>query len=132
MRCQQAFGWQSWEGLPVVRVLSQENQEFHLVTSREDLPAEIIGLIYRQRWQIEVFFKWLKTIFNCRHWLAESPQGAAIQLYTLLVGALVLMLWTGQRPSLRMVQVLRLYLMGWATEEELLTLLQRATRSQKN
>src|SRR5687768_11890438 len=30
-----------------------------------------------------------------------------------------------------MVQVLRLYLMGWATEEELLHLLQRATRSQK-
>jgi hypothetical protein len=116
----------------VVRVLSQEDQEFHLVTSREDLPAEIIGLIYRQRWEIEVFFKWLKTIFNCRHWLAESPQGAAIQLYTLLVGALLLMIWTGRRPSLRMVQVLRLYLMGWATEEELLTLLRRATRSQKN
>jgi hypothetical protein len=115
----------------VVRVLSHE-REFHLVTSREDLPAEIIGLIYRQRWEIEVFFKWLKTIFNCRHWLAESPRGAAIQLYTLLVGALLLMLWTGQRPNLRMVQVLRLYMMGWATEEELLQLLKRAARSQKN
>jgi hypothetical protein len=48
------------------------------------------------------------------------------------VGALLLMLWTGQRPNLRMVQVLRLYLMGWATEEELLKLLKRAARSQKN
>jgi hypothetical protein len=116
----------------VVRVLSPQEQEFHLVTSREDLPAEIVGLIYRQRWEIEVFFKWLKTIFNCRHWLAESTPGAAIQLYTLLVGSLLLMLWTGRKPTLRMVQVLRLYLIGWATEEELLHLLQRAARSQKN
>lgn len=115
----------------VVRVLSPQEQEFHLVTSREDLPAEIVGLIYRQRWEIEVFFKWLKTIFNGRHWLAESTQGAAIQLYTLLVGSLLLMLWTGRKPTLRMVQVLRLYLMGWATEEELLHLLQRAACSQK-
>jgi hypothetical protein len=37
-----------------VRVLSPQEREFHLVTSREDLPAEIIGLIYRQRWKIEV------------------------------------------------------------------------------
>lgn len=119
---------------PVVRVVRVVAGEtiFHLVASREDLPAEIIGLIYRQRWEIEVFFKWLKTIFNCRHWLAESPQGAAIQIYTLLVGALLLTLWTGQRPTLRMVQALRLYLMGWASEEELLQLLQRAARSQKN
>jgi len=116
----------------VVRIVSPQEQEFHLVTSREDLPAEIIGLIYRQRWEIEVFFKWLKTIFNCRHWLAESPQGAAIQLYTLLTAALLLTLWTGRKPTLRMVQVLRLYLMGWATEEELLHLLERAARSQKN
>jgi hypothetical protein len=114
----------------VVRVLAGE-KIFHLVTSREDLPAEIIGHIYRQRWEIEVFFKWIKTIFNCRHWLAESPQGAAIQLYTVLVAGLLLMLWTGQRPNRRMIEVLRLYLIGWATEEELLHLLERAAGRKK-
>ena len=118
---------------PVVRVVRIVAQEtiFHLVTSREDLPAEIIGLIYRQRWEIEVFFKWIKTIFNCRHWLAESRAGAAIQLYTLLIAALLLMLWTGQRPNRRMVEVLRLYFIGWATEDELLKLLRRAAGLKK-
>lgn len=118
---------------PVVRVVRilADGKIFHLVTSREDLPAEIIGLIYRQRWEIEVFFKWIKTIFNCRHWLAESPQGAAIQLYTVLVAGLLLMLWTGQRPNRRMIEVLRLYLIGWATEEELLRLLERAAGRKK-
>lgn len=119
---------------PVVRVVRIVAQEkiFHLATSREDLPAEIIGLIYRQRWEIEVFFKWIKTIFNCRHWLAQSQPGSAIQLYTVLIAALLLMLWTGQRPTRRMVEVLRFYFMGWATEEELLKLLQRTARSKKN
>jgi IS4 transposase len=118
---------------PVVRVVRVVAGEtiFHLVTSRQDLPAEIIGLIYRHRWEIEVFFKWLKTIFNCRHWLAESPGGATIQLYTVLVGALLLMMWTGQRPNRRMVEVFRLYLMGWASEEELLALLKRAAGLKK-
>jgi hypothetical protein len=36
------------------------------------------------------------------------------------------MLWTGQRPNKRMVESLRHYWMGLATEEDLLTLLERA------
>jgi len=66
-----------------------------LVTSRQDLPAEIIGLIYRYRWQIELFFKWFKTILGCRHWLAESPRGVALQLYSALIATLLLMMQTG-------------------------------------
>ena len=80
---------------------------FHLVTTREDLSAELIGLIYRQRWQIELFFKWIKTILNCRHWLAESPAAVRIQIYCVLIASLLLMLWTGQRPNKRMVKSLQ-------------------------
>lgn len=118
---------------PVLRVVRIEanGEIFHLVTQREDLSAELIGLIYRQRWQIELFFKWIKTILNCRHWLAESPEGVTIQIYCVLIAALLLMLWTGQRPNKRAVESLRLFWLGWATEEELLALLQRANRSTK-
>jgi hypothetical protein len=64
--------------LRVVEIHSAE-EEFVLVTSRQDLPAELIGLIYRYRWQIELFFKWLKSILGSAHWLAESPRGVASQ-----------------------------------------------------
>lgn len=30
---------------------------------------------YRQRWKIELFFRWLKCLVPCRHWLAESERG---------------------------------------------------------
>jgi hypothetical protein len=118
---------------PVFRVARVEanGDVFHLVTTREDLSAELIGLIYRQRWQIELFFKWIKTILNCRHWLAESPAGVQIQIYCVLIASLLLMLWTGQRPNKRMVESLQWYWTGLATEEDLVTLLQRAMPKKK-
>jgi Transposase DDE domain len=119
---------------PVLRVVRVEanGDVFHLVTTREDLSAELIGLIYRQRWQIELFFKWIKTILNCRHWLAESPAGVRIQIYCVLIASLLLLLWTGQRPNKRMVESLQWYWTGLATEEDLVTLLRRAARAKKS
>ena len=115
----------------VVR-LEAHGDVFLLITTREDLAAELIGLIYRQRWQIELFFKWIKTILNCRHWLAESPAGVTLQIYCVLIAALLLMLWTGQRPNKRAVESLRLYWMGLATARDLVKLLQRAQPRQKS
>jgi hypothetical protein len=119
---------------PVFRVVRVEahGEVFQFVTTREDLSAELIGLIYRQRWQIELFFKWIKMILNCRHWLAESPQGVETQIYCVLIASLLLMLWTGQRPNKRMVESLRYYWMGLATEEDLVTLLERAGCKKKS
>jgi len=119
---------------PVFRVVRVEakGEVFDLVTTREDLSAELIGLIYRQRWQIELFFKWIKTILNCRHWLAESPAGVQIQIYCVLIASLLLMLWTGQRPNKRMVESLQWYWTGMATEEDLGRLLQRAGGKKKS
>ncbi len=119
---------------PVFRVVRVEahGDVFHLVTTREDLSAELIGLIYRQRWQIELFFKWIKTILHCRHWLAESLAGVQVQIYCVLIASLLLMLWTGQRPNKRMVESLQWYWTGLATEEDLGTLLQRAGGKKKS
>ncbi len=103
-------------------------EKFVLVTSRLDLPAELIGLIYRYRWQIELFFKWLKSILGSAHWLAESPRGAAIQLYAALIASLLLLLATHKRPTKRQREALALYFADFATEAELL----RELNLQKN
>lgn len=95
-------------------------QVFVLATSREDLPAELIGLIYRYRWQIELFFKWFKMILGGRHWLAESPRGVALQLYSALIATLLLTLVRGERPTIRQLETLHLYFVGFASEQELL------------
>lgn len=85
----------------------------------EDATAELISVMYRRRWQIEGFFKWLKCLLGCRHWLAESQRGVTIQLYLALIASVLLQLATGQRPNKRMLELIQLYQMGWASLEEL-------------
>jgi hypothetical protein len=109
-------------GGPVLRVVEihHEGKIFLLATTREDLPAHIIGLIYRYRWQIEVFFKWFKTMLPARHWLAESPAGVAVQIYSAMIAALLLHLWTGHRPTKRQMEALWLYWSGFVDQDELI------------
>jgi IS4 transposase len=38
----------------------------------QTVSAELVSLIYRRRWSIELFFGWIKCILGCRHFLAES------------------------------------------------------------
>lgn len=90
----------------------------------EQLPAELVSLLYRKRWQIELFFRWIKCLLGCRHWLAESPEGVTIQVYLALIAALLLQLYTGQRPTRRMMELIQFYLLGVATLDELWTGLQ--------
>lgn len=87
--------------------------------SPDALPADLVGELYRKRWRIELFFRWVKCILGCGHWLAESHQGATLQIYLALIAALLLQLYTGRRPTKRMMELIRFYLMGWATPQEL-------------
>lgn len=85
----------------------------------ESLPAELVSLLYRKRWQVELFFRWIKCILGCRHWLAESPQGVTIQVYLALIAAVLLQLYVGKRPTRRMMELIQFYLLGIASLKEL-------------
>ena len=112
-----------WQGEPmrVVKV-AVDGKELLLATDLE-IEAELIALIYRYRWQIELFFKWMKSILGNRHLMAESPEGVAIQTYSALIAALMLQLFTGKRPTKRAMELIRFYMMGHADLEEVMTLL---------
>lgn len=106
---------------PVGRLVRVEagGHGFLLFTNRADLEADLVSLIDRHRWQIELFFKWIKGILGCRHWLAESAAGMTIQIYCALIASVLLVLWTGRQPTLRQWEALQLYWLGWVTLEEL-------------
>jgi hypothetical protein len=63
-----------------------------LVTNDLDSPAEEIAEIYRQRWQIELFFKWIKQNLRIRRFLGTSENAVRIQLYVALIAYLLLRL----------------------------------------
>lgn len=112
--------WQE-EPIRVVRV-EVDGKQLLLATDLE-IEAELIALIYRYRWQIELFFKWLKSILGCRHLLAESSEGVAIQIYSALIAALMLQAFTGKRPGKRAMELIQMYLMGYVDLNEMIALL---------
>lgn len=96
-----------------------------------DFPPEIVALFYQHRWQVELFFRWLKCILGCRKWLAESERGVALQVYLALIAAQLMVLYRGERPNRRQMEFIQFYLMGWATLDELMAKL-RPQASRKN
>jgi Transposase DDE domain len=105
------------------RLHNGEPDLLFLCTNRLDLPAEMVALAYRYRWAIELFFRWLKCILGCRHLLANSPDGVAIQVYLGIIASLLISLWVGRKPTIRTLEMLQFYFTGWATEDELLAYL---------
>lgn len=89
-----------------------------LVTNLLDLPAEVIALIYRQRWTVEIFFRFFKHVLGCRHLLSHRPNGILIQVYLAIILCMLLALYTGRKVTLRTLEMLRWYFIGWATLEE--------------
>ena len=117
----------------VVWIQTQDNSPLILVTNLApaELPAELVSMLYRARWKIELFFRWVKCILGCRHWLAESPSGVAIQIYLALIAALLLQLHTGRKPNKRTMELVQMHQMGWATDEELKAGLERERQRQE-
>lgn len=112
-----------WQGEPVRVVKVEVDGKQLLLATDLEIEAELIALIYRYRWQIELFFKWMKSILGNRHLMAESPEGVAIQTYSALIAALMLQVFTGKRPSKRAMEMIRFYMTGQADLEEIVALL---------
>lgn len=96
-----------------------------IATNLLDVPAEIIALIYRHRWLIEIFFRFFKHVLGCKHLLSACPNGIAIQAYCALIAYMLIELWTGCKPNLRTYEMLFWYFVGWASENELLAHLEK-------
>lgn len=96
-----------------------------LATNLLDPPAEIIALLYRYRWLIEIFFRFFKHMLGCQHLLSATPNGIAIQAYCALIACMLLNLWTDCKPNKRTLEMLNWHFLGIATDEELLAHLEK-------
>jgi len=91
-----------------------------IATNQPDVPAEIIALIYRYRFTIEVFFRFFKHMLGCRHLLSDSRRGIEIQVYGAIIACMLIALYTGRRPTRRTYEMVCYYFTGLADEQELL------------
>lgn len=109
------------------------SQDIVLVTNLLDAPAEIIALLYRYRWLIELFFRWLKCVMSCRHLISKDGDGIQIQMYCALIAFLLMQLAAGGdvKPNQWTYKLLCLYFQGWADEEEVFAHLQERAAAKK-
>jgi hypothetical protein len=64
-------------------------QRLILLTNNFALPALTITEIYRRRWEIELFFRWIKQHLRLRGFFSTSPNGVAVQIWTAICAYLL-------------------------------------------
>lgn len=100
--------------LRLLEVIDTQGRHIVIITNDFKLESQAIGDLYRYRWQIELFFKWIKQHFTIKHLYGTSQPAVENQLYIALNSyclLLLLKLKTGyQKTLLELTRVLKVSL----------------------
>ena len=73
-----------------IRVYDPQNQvALVLLTNQFDLPALVIAELYRQRWRVELFFKWIKQHLRLRSFFGRSENAVRCQIWSAICAYLL-------------------------------------------
>ena len=103
----------------------EQGETLLIATDRFDLEADVIALIFKHRWSVEIFFRFFKHVLGCRHLLSHCRNGIELQTYAAIIACMLIALWTGRKPTLRTYEMLCWYFTGMADEDELLAHIER-------
>jgi putative transposase len=80
---------------PLRRIHIARENDSPLVLATNDLKSSALKIAerYRQRWQIELFFKWIKQHLKIKRFLGRSESAVRIQILTALIAYLLLALY---------------------------------------
>lgn len=68
----------------------KEKKDLIFITNNMDLPAETIAAIYKARWDIELFFKWVKQNLKLKTFIGTSENAVRIQIWTAAIVYLIM------------------------------------------
>ncbi len=77
----------------IIARLLKNNELVTFLTNIENLTAEEITDIYKRRWEIEIFFKFLKQELNFKHLISRTENGIKVMLYATLILALLILVY---------------------------------------
>ena len=112
----------------IVQSPDEPGGAIRLLTNLLEVEAWAIALLYRYRWQVELFFRWLKVFANFSHLISESRQGVLLSFYVAVIGVLLMYLHTGAKPSKYAFSLLSLVASGASTLEEIAPILAERER----
>jgi hypothetical protein len=98
----------------LVEFLDEQGRLYRLLTSRWDVTAEEIAQIYKSRWLIELFFKWMKQHLRLVKLYSYKPQAIWNQMYLALITSLLVqhirITTQTTRTPWRVLQLIRTYM----------------------
>lgn len=99
--------------------------EIRLLTNllEESIDAVTVGTLYRYRWQVELFFRWLKVFAHFEHMISHSKNGVLLSFYVAVIGVLLICMFTNTRPSKYAYVMLGWVANGTASLEEIAPIL---------
>ena len=115
------------EPLRLIKYWDEENKrEFTFLTNNFELTALEIAELYHQRWQIELFFKWLKQHLKIKHFYGTSFNAVKIQVYVAIITfCLVAILQHDMKLELTTYEVLHVLSVSLTTKMHLVDLLNK-------
>ncbi len=69
----------------LIKVLDSKGNKLHLITNRFDLSADEMTELYKSRWAIELFFKWMKQHLNIKKFYGQSEQAVHNRVYIAMI-----------------------------------------------
>lgn len=71
----------------------QDDKELLFLTNLLDVSAYLVAYIYRQRWEIEVFFRFMKQQMNLTHFVSHNANAVMVMLYCSLIAAMLVLVY---------------------------------------
>lgn len=97
----------------------------------QTVAAHVIGAAYKMRWQIELFFKWLKCFARMDHLLSTSRNGITTQLYIAVIAVLLMCVQTGRRVSIYALHALSRVASGQMSLQQAMEVIARRERERQ-
>jgi putative transposase len=106
---------------------AETGKHYFFLTNVFDLPAKTIADIYKERWQVELFFKWIKQNLKIKSFLGTSKNAVMTQIWIALITLLMIAYYKFMaKLSLSFSQILKLIRLNLFVRKHLKTLFEPA------
>ncbi|MBV8660580.1 MAG: IS4 family transposase [Candidatus Dependentiae bacterium] len=77
----------------LIKMINSQDNEIWFLTNLFDSSAEEIAEMYKRRWDIEVFFKFIKQNLGYKHFLSHNMNGMQVYIYMILITAVLFLVY---------------------------------------
>lgn len=91
----------------IVRIVDSTGKEFTFVTNVMRFTSEEIAWLYKRRWDIELFFKWIKGHCKIKTLIGHSENAVRLQMITGIITYLLFRLTCNEVPIIKSLIVLK-------------------------